>query len=218
MTGIDKICDKIINDAQAQADAIDKRAQQEAAEILNGYTELAKAETESIISRGEKNAAERKERLGGVARLEARKLHLKTKQQMIDNAFSLALDNLRHLPEDEYIRVLASLAAKSSISGDEQVILNTADRAAYGKQVVAEANRILKSNEETPADANALVKLGKQLIGRIIGGLTLSDETRDISGGVILKQDKMEINATFDTLIRLSRDELSGEIADILFS
>ena len=67
-------------------------------------------------------------------------------------------------------------------------------------------------------DASALVKLGKSLLTQFEGGLTLAEETRDISGGVILVQDKMEINCAFETLIRLSRDEISPQVANILFS
>ncbi len=217
MTGIDKICEKIANAAQSECDIITERAKSEADEILSGYRELADAQASKILESGRKSAAEREERLAGVARLEARKLGLKTKQQMIDAAFEKALENLTLLPEDEYIQILAKLAAESSISGDEEIILSPDDRAAYGKQVVAEANRILKLQEEKN-EPISIKSIGRQLISQLSGGLTLSDETRSISGGVILVKDRMEINATFDTLIRLSREKLSVEVADILFN
>ncbi len=217
MKGIDKICEKIANQAQAECDSITERAKSEAEEILKGYRELADAEAIKVTERGRKAAEEREERLIGAARLDARKLHLKTKQELIDAAFETALEKLTLLPEDEYISVLAKLAAESSISGDEQIVLSPDDRAAYGKQVVAEANRILKSRKEKD-EASSIKKLGRQLLSQLSGGLTLSDETRSISGGVILLKDKMEINATFDTLIRLSREKLSVEVAQILFN
>lgn len=217
MKGIDKICEKIANQAQAECDSITERAKSEAEEILKGYRELADAEAIKVTERGRKAAEEREERLIGAARLDARKLHLKTKQELIDAAFEAALEKLTLLPEDEYISVLAKLAAESSISGDEQIVLSPDDRAAYGKQIVAEANRILKSRKEKD-EASSIKKLGRQLLSQLSGGLTLSDETRSISGGVILLKDKMEINATFDTLIRLSREKLSVEVAQILFN
>ena len=217
MKGIDKICEKIANQAQAECDSITERAKSEAEEILKGYRELADAEAIKVTERGRKAAEEREERLIGSARLDARKLHLKTKQELIDAAFEAALEKLTLLPEDEYISVLAKLAAESSISGDEQIVLSPDDRAAYGKQIVAEANRILKSRKEKD-EASSIKKLGRQLLSQLSGGLTLSDETRSISGGVILLKDKMEINATFDTLIRLSREKLSVEVAQILFN
>lgn len=217
MTGIDKICEKIANQAQAECESITERAKAESEEILKGYRELADAEAIKVIENARKVAKEREEHLSGAARLEARKLHLKTKQEMIDAAFSKALEMLTLLPEDEYISVLAKLAAESSISGDEEIVLSPDDRAAYGKQVVAEANRILKSKKEKD-ETSSIKKLGRQLLSQLSGGLTLSDETRSISGGVILLKDKMEINATFDTLIRLSREKLSVEVAQILFN
>ncbi len=218
MTGIDKICEKILSDAQAQAQKITDRASAEAAEIRQSYSALAREESEQILEKGKKSAAERGERLAGVARLDARNLHLKTKQEMISKAFDSALEKLLTLPEDEYISTLATLAADSAITGKEQIILSERDRANYGKQVVSEANRILKSRRSQQDEPASIVKLGKALLTHLESGLTLSEETRNISGGVILSQDKMEINCAFETLIRLSRDEMSAKVADILFN
>lgn len=218
MTGIDKICEKILSDARAQAQGITDRAETEAAEIRQSYSSLARDEAEQILEKGKKAAAEREERLAGVARLDARNLHLKAKQEMISKAFDAALDKLLTLPEDEYISALATLAADAAITGKEQVILSESDRANYGKQVVSEANRILKARRSEGEDKAPILKLGKALLTHLESGLTLSDETRNISGGVILSQDKMEINCAFETLIRLSRDEMSATVADLLFN
>ena len=216
MTGIEKICEKILAEAQAEADAIIERGRREAEDILRGYSEMASAEAEKITGAGKKTAAEREARLSGAAGLDARKMRLQTKQQLLDAAFAAALDKLRAMPEDEYIAALAALAAKSAVSGREEVILSPEDRESCGKQVVAEANRILNEAKEAEADG-AIAKLGHRIISRLTGGLTLSAETRPIAGGVILREGRMEVNATFDTLIRLNRDKLSGEVAELLF-
>ena len=46
----------------------------------------------------------------------------------------------------------------------------------------------------------------------------LQEETRPIAGGLVLKQDALEVDASFETLMRLQRDELASEVANILFS
>ena len=49
------------------------------------------------------------------------------------------------------------------------------------------------------------------------GLLTLSDATRDMAGGLMLKQGDIEVNCTVDTLLDLTRDELAARVADVLF-
>jgi V/A-type H+-transporting ATPase subunit E len=52
----------------------------------------------------------------------------------------------------------------------------------------------------------------------IKGELKLSDEARGISGGFILKKGDIEVNNTFEALIRMTRDELEAEVVKVLFS
>ena len=47
--------------------------------------------------------------------------------------------------------------------------------------------------------------------------LTLSQETRDIRGGCILKNQNVEVNCAFETLVRLQRAETAGAVAKRLF-
>jgi len=57
----------------------------------------------------------------------------------------------------------------------------------------------------------ALAAAGKK------GNVKLSDETRDISGGFILKSQGVEINNSFEAIIRLFRDEIEPKVAEIFF-
>ena len=47
--------------------------------------------------------------------------------------------------------------------------------------------------------------------------LAVSEETRDISGGFILKDGRIEVNCTFDALVRAEREQTAGEVAKLLF-
>ena len=54
--------------------------------------------------------------------MEAKKLTLATKQEMLDKAFELALDRLVSLPDDEYVALLAELAdIEQSLSEQEKI-------------------------------------------------------------------------------------------------
>ena len=195
MDGIEKITRRIEQDIQAQVDELTAQARQKADELSARYAAQARQESQAILARGEQAAAERLERLESAAGLEHRKLLLASKQQVLGEAFALALDRLCSLPEKEYIDLLAKLAAKASQTGKEQLLFCAEDRSRVGKQVVMAANALLGS-----------------------GMLTLSEHTRPIRGGFILSDDEVEVNCTFETLVRLQREKLEKEVADILFT
>ena len=194
MDGIEKITGRIAADGQKEADAILAEARRQAGEIAARYDAQAKKESEDIVSRGRRAADERVERLAGVAKLDARKLELAAKQEMLKKAYDLALEKLENLPDDQAVALLAQLAVEASSTGREQVILSQKDRARYGKAAVTRANE----------------KLGE-------GRLTLSEQTRPIRGGLILSDGDVEVNGTFETLVDLQRGEMDRQVAKVLF-
>ena len=228
MNGIEKIIDRISGDAQAEIDAILAEARAEAAQITAKYEAQAKAEAEEILKRGTAAAAEREERLASMAQMEGRKAELAAKQEVIEEAFELALKKLLALPEDKYVELLAGLAAKASVTGKETLIFSANDRDRVGKKVVAAANEILgkKVAPELPeelADSKVGAILDKVVAGAsaLINGtdvLTLSEETRNINGGFILSDGAVEVNCSFDTLVRLQKAEITGEVTRALFA
>ena len=47
--------------------------------------------------------------------------------------------------------------------------------------------------------------------------LTLAADTADIEGGLILRDGQVEVNCAFETQLRLLRESLAGQVAQILF-
>ena len=200
MDAIERITQRIQEDAQQRADQIRQRAEQDAADIKARYASIAKQESERILARGRQTADERLERLESSATLERRKLELAAKQQLLDEAFSLALDKLIALPEERRIALLAALASDAAQTGHEEIILSPADHTAIGAQLVEAANaRIAESRPELDA------------------ALTLSDRTRPIPGGLILSDGEVEVNCALDTLIRMQREMLEKDVVQLLF-
>ena len=107
--------------------------------------------------------------------------------------FSLALEKLCDLPEEQYIAVAADLLVRAAPDGVGAAVFSPKDRDRVGAAAVAEANR------------------------RLAGKLSLSPETRNIRGGFILSRGDVEVNCTFETLVRLRKGEMSGEVAKLLF-
>lgn len=194
MNGIEKIIDRISGDAQAEIDAILSRANAEAAQIIARYEAQARAEAEEILHRGGKAAAEREERLYSMAQMEGRKAELAAKQTVIEEAFALALKKLQSLPQEQYVTLLAKLAAQASVTGKETLIFSAADRDRVGKQVVAAASALVPG-----------------------GAFVLDEETRVLNGGFVLSNGAVEVNCSFDTLVRLQKAEITGEVAAVLF-
>ena len=143
MEGIEKITAKILSDAQADIDQLNAQTQEKADAIARQARAQADKETAEILTRGQKAADERLERLSSAAQMEKRKLALAAKQEVLGEAFDLALDKLCSLPEEDYIALLTRLAVEASETGKEQLIFSEADRARVGKQVVIAANECL---------------------------------------------------------------------------
>ena len=194
MNGIEKITARIAQDGKAENDALLAQARAQAAEIKAKYQAEAKAAADEILEHGRKSAEARARHLDSTAQMECRKAVLCAKQDVIEEAFQAAHKKLLDLPQAEYVTFLAGLAAKASVTGKEKLIFSANDKAKVGKDVVAAANKKL------PA-----------------GALTLADETRPMDGGFILSDGAVEVNCTFDTLIRLQRGALAGEVAKVLF-
>ncbi|WP_417094255.1 V-type ATP synthase subunit E [Intestinimonas timonensis] len=205
MNGIEKITGQIDADVQKEIDAALDQARAQAQEIEARYASQAEAQAEAIRRKGEQDAALRQERLVDVAKLEARKTLLAAKQDMVGQAFDLALKKLLELPDQEYIALLAKLAVAASRTGREQVIFSQKDRSRYGKQAVTMANEMLAKKAGPRAAESA-------------GMLTLAEKARPMAGGLILRDGRVETNCSFEVLIHLQRDALSAEVARALFA
>ena len=193
MEGLEKIEAKLRQDAQAEVERLTAEADAKAAQIAAQAETQAKQESEAILSRGEKAAQERLERLSSAAGMEMRKLELAAKQEVLEQAFQLALDDLCALPAEQYQQLLVALLKKASTTGREQVILSPKDRQALGRQTVDTANAAMSAH------------------------LTLSEQTRPIRGGFILADGDVELNCAFETLVRLQREKLEKAAVQILF-
>ena len=198
MKGTEKIIAHIRADGDAEAkkiiDAASKQAEEKRAEsfkaALSEYEKLMQAgnaECEDILSGSRR-----------IAEMEAKKSVLSVKQEMISAAFDAAREEIVNMPRDKYTQFLARMAAEAAASGMEEIVLNARDKAEVGKSVCKAANELL-SAKGTP------------------GKLTVSEDTADISGGVIVRFGGIETNCSIDALIRQRRSGLSTEVAAAMF-
>ena len=227
MEGIEKITAKIVQDAQAEITRMNQETDQKVREIQQAAQAQADKETADTLARGQRAAQERLERLKSAAKMEQRKLELAARQEMLSQAFELALEKLCSLPEEEYVQLLTRLVLEASTTGREQLVFSPQDRARVGKQVVVAANEaMVKQVAPELPDAITDTKVGA-FLGKVVnsttamvtgtGMLTLSEETRPMKGGFILVDGDVEVNCAFETLVRLQREKLEKAVDQVLF-
>ena len=195
MKGTEKIIAHIQADAKSQADAILAKAEEQAAQIRADFDKQAAQVYAEKVRAGTRACQDQMDSVQRIANMEAKKSLLGVKQEMVSQCFEKAQALLTSLPAEQYAEFLAKLAARASVTGNEEIVLNARDRKAVGEAVVKAAN----------------ARLGG-------GKLTLSERVGNFAGGLILSRGSVEANCTAELLVELCRGEMSAEIADMLFA
>lgn len=191
MNGLDKIHDHIRADARAEIDSILAEAGKRAEIAAAGYEAQARQMTADAAEKRRQTGAEQLQRHRRSAEMARRQQLLRAKQQCIDEVFSRALAQLQAMPAQDYAALLGRLAAENG-AGCEELILSPEDRQRVGAAVLSAANA---------------------------GGasFTLSEETRALQGGLILKNGPVETDCTFATALHGLRQTCAADVARILF-
>ena len=189
---IDNITSKIIYDAEREAAAIAQEAAARREEILALARKEAEEKREAMRADGEAERAAMVEINVSVAKIDAGKLILEEKQILIERCLAEAVKKIANLDGDVYLKFLADTAKTLAPEGGE-LILNERDREKYGEK---------------------LEKLLEESDG---GKYALSEETRKIKAGVIVKRGSVYVNGSVEARIDAMRSELVPEVAARLF-
>lgn len=198
MNGIEKIIQRIEADARAEADETVRQCEEQCRAAKEEYDKAAQTEYWNLVHDGVKECEQRIARLGGAAEMEAKKSVLAMKQEMVSKAFDRARELFCSMDEEQYSDFLAKQACSASVNGMEELVFNEKDQRGAGKLACKKANELLKAKN-------------------IPGKLTVSEETRDILGGVIVKQGDIEANCSIEKLTELCRNELASQVAELMF-
>ena len=190
---IEKITSKIISDAEAEA----KVTLDESREKCEAIIAEAEAKAAQMIKDAEINGQADREKLiarrNSVADIDGRKLILHEKQKYIRSCFEKTGEKLASMEKNEYIDFLVSIV-KNTGETEGELILNEKDSSAIGADLIG--------------------RLEKELPG---SRFTLSNETRNIKGGFILKNGSVFMNGSVESLIESATEKLIGEVAGQLF-
>ena len=196
MSNIKNLTSKIIEDAEDKKEVILSEAEKEKNKILSKKQEEARKTEKAIIEKAEIEAISRKERIISSSKLEARNEKLKAKQEVISEIFEMSIESLCNISEEEFKEFVRLTILNINIVGEQKIILN-----ATGKKVI---------------DSEFLLEINKELKSKAT--ITLNAETRNFKGGFILEKDGIEINNTFEALVNSLKDDLSTDVASMLFS
>lgn len=195
---VERLRQKIISDAEAEARKIIAEGEAEAETVRNRAQAEVDKVTAEFRARAEAEAREHIRRRVSLRDLEARNALLAEKGKVIDEVFAKALEELRRRDRDGGYSITRDLLLKAIQTGDEEIIVSPEDRKAIGGAFLAALNAEIK-------------KSGQR------GEITLSPETRQIKGGFILRRGRAETNSSFETLLSMVRDDVETEVAGILF-
>ncbi len=197
MSGLEKIRERILGDAEktaasrmeaaeAEARVIKSEAVREADEIAKNVREKAEAEVRSYS-----------ERVDSSLDLEHRTRLLAARQEIIGDVIAESKKRIASLRQRDYFDLMLKLIEKYA-QPEEGVLYFSADDLA-----------------RIPQGFGAEVKKAAERAG---GKLTLSRESRKIGPGFILSYGGIEENCTVDAIFEEKKDELTDTVREILFA
>ncbi|NYT00630.1 MAG: hypothetical protein GKB99_02765 [Methanocellales archaeon] len=197
--GIEEIKQKILADANEVAKKIIEEAEEKAKPIVDEARDEAKQIKKEFKEKAVLEAEAKKKRLLALARLEARKNVLSARHDMTELAFVEAVNKLCGLADKEYLAIIKEMFMSVDMpDGNVEVLFSTRDKKRISHDFLKEVEK-------------ELAMKGKKV------KLTLSGDSRDISGGFILRKGRIEFNNSFEAVIKMQRDVIESEVARILF-
>lgn len=187
--GKQAIVERILSDANAEAQAIITEAEEKAAAIIADAQTKAQREklgTEAIVAEKSKAILDGK---AATARLDSAKILLAEKRRVLDAVYQKALEQLVKLGQKETLKLAETLLCAYAEQGDEIVF---ADNFAYKAQV-----GVLSVIKEK--------------------GLKVSHKTADIGGGFILIGKNSDKDLSYGALLAIDREEHQAQIAAKIF-
>ena len=198
MSNLNNITSKIIKDAEEKRDEILNAAQVESDSIIAKETKKAKNLEVELIEKAKIEAKARENRVISNARLKVRNNELKAKQDMISKVFEKAVERLNSLSTLEYKEYILRALDSLDLEGTEILIISKKDEDVINNKFLLDLN-------------NKLIGLGKK--GKI-SILTNGNFDR----GFILDRNGIQINNTFESLVKSLRSELELEVTKVLFN
>ena len=221
MTGLDKITEKILAEARADAAAINDRASKQCAEIMFAASSDAERIKASLEERAQKEAENMIARAKSSAAMQKRNLILMEKSKAVDSVFEAAYKELLSLPEEKYCELVSKLVAEAITDELETEKTNISLYGEENVDIPEKYELVFNETDKKKLSGEILKGVERIVIGKIsrdeISKLTIAEDTVDIDGGVIVRLGSIEINCSLQTVFSLTRERMESEISTMLF-
>lgn len=197
MAGAEKLIEKILGDAKADADKYWREAEEKKLKMRDELLSDIGKQRARIEKEAEAAAQENKRRLAAVYDLEFRKQILAAKQEMMSRTRRLAFEKLCSVSDAEYIALMKKKLIDCAKTGGGSIAVSKNEKR-LGSAFLAEVNSELKR------------KTGK-------GEVKFSPEKLDIAGGFVYSEGGMEINVSLEALLEEVWQESETDAAKLLF-
>lgn len=152
-----KIVDKILADAHAEAEAVLAEAKKEADAIVAEAEDRSEKEMASLLKLAEAEAAKAAAKEISGADMQAKKSVLAKKQEILTGVINEAIEGLQALSGGEYIKTVVSMVENAETG--EEIIISSKEREALSA-VLAEKGYTV-SNEIRDIGGGFIVKKGE---------------------------------------------------------
>lgn len=220
MTGLEKITSRIIEDARAQAQEILDEATEKSLAVRAQNQQNAQAACDRLIEQAEKEGENLIVRAKSSAAMTKRNIELTAKSEMIERAFSRAMQEIYDMDRERYAALLLSLLCKTLNAQRES---ERDSMRLYGEDI-APATYELMLNARDNADVAPMLMTGIRnaaAAGKapadMAAKLKLSAKVAPIDGGLVLRCGDIETNCSFSMLLAGIRPELEPRIQQILY-
>ncbi len=185
----ESIVQRIISDAEAEAEKIVSDAERRAEEIVAAAKERARRNSDGTRLEAEKRAKAIADGKAATARLDCAKLELAAKRKVLDEVYSRALNGLINLGEKDSLCIAERVLKEYADDGDEILFDVSYKQAAVAKLPII--------SEKSLKIAKSKGKLG---------------------GGFILKGKSCDKDVSYGAMLAADREERVADIAAQLFS
>lgn len=191
---LDHIRETILADARSEAERIVATAREHNQQRLEAAREALEAEFARRREQTRHELRQQADRQVVMRRAEHNLALLKRRNEMLDELFSQAADQLADLPDEDYCAVVEAWMQALPAGVGGTVLCNERDQERL-------AGLIARLNERRPEAAR----------------LRLEEHWGPLRGGVLCRTDAYEIDLSLDSRLKRLRETLAPEVARLVF-